>query len=64
MDENEQKEMTLNPHDYFAIRGETYPKDSLFHGLNLFVRNNGRRIVKVSTDGESILISVQKDKDD
>lgn len=62
--QDDEKEMTLNHSDYFSIRGEEYPKDSLFHGLNIFVRNNGIRQVKVSTDGESILISVQKDKDD
>lgn len=51
-------EMTLDTGDHFTLNDTT--PGSLFSGLNIFVRNNGINLVKVSTDGSNILITVEK----
>lgn len=51
-------EMTLNSGDWFTLKEEN--PASLFKGVNIFVRNNGNNIVKVSSDSDSILISIEK----
>lgn len=56
------KEMTLKQGEHFSIRGEAYKKDELFHGVNIFVKNNGDNIVKAACDGESIIITIEKSK--
>lgn len=59
MDNKEDTTMTLNPNDYFIFKGETNPADSLLKGLNLYVKNNGSRQIKVTSDEKSILIYVE-----
>jgi len=56
----DKKEITLLANEYFKL-DEQDPK-SLFCGLNIFVRNNAYNIVKVVSDHESILISIEKSK--
>lgn len=58
-DNVESKTMILNTGDYFTLNDS--PKESLFNGLSIFVRNNGSNVITVSTDGTSILISVEKE---
>lgn len=55
---NETKTMVLEFGEHFSLNQTN--KDSLLEGLSLFVRNNGDNLVKVSTDGENILITVEK----
>lgn len=54
----EVKTMILECGDHFTLNESS--EDSLFNGLNIFVRNNGTNQVLVSTDGKSVLISVEK----
>lgn len=54
----EVKTMSLDVGEHFTLNETS--EDSLFNGLNIFVRNNGTNQVLVSTDGKSILISVEK----
>jgi len=54
---DEDKTMTLEFGDYFKLE-ETNEKSN-FYGLNIFVRNNGFKKVKVSSDEKSILIYVE-----
>ena len=56
---DETKTMTLEFGEHFSLTDDNN-ENSLFKGLNIYVRNNGSRLVKVTTDGESILISVEK----
>lgn len=57
---SDKKEMTLVGNEYFKLDVQD-PKSS-FHGLNIFVRNNGNNIVKVEANENTILISVEKPK--
>jgi len=54
---NDKTEMTLNSGDWFTLKEED-PRSN-FKGVNLFLKNTGKNVVKVSTDGSSILITVE-----
>lgn len=52
------KTMTLLNNDYFSL--DVQEKDSLLKGVNIYLKNNGDNIVKVTSDENSILIVVEK----
>lgn len=56
----EEKTITLNSGEYLSMNEES--KDSMFKGVNLFLRNNGDNVVKVVSDTDSLLITVEKPK--
>lgn len=55
---DEIKPMTLETGDWFTLKEED-PK-SMFKDVNVFVRNNGSNIVKVVSDANSILLTIEK----
>lgn len=55
---SENTTMTLKTGEHFSLNQTA--KDSPLEGLAIFVRNNGDNVIKVSTEGNNILITVEK----
>lgn len=55
---DEDKTMSLENGDWFTLKEES--DKSNFKGVNIFVKNTGNNLVKVVSDINSILITIEK----